>query len=249
MTLVIAHRGSRGTHPENTLPAFQEALQVKADGIELDVHLTKDQELVVIHDETVDRTTNGYGEIQELTLTEIKELDAGSWFSEKFKGTTIPTLQEVLMLLETEKFKGLLNIEIKTDKIQYAGIEAKIAALMKQQVWDFEYLYSSFHFPSLELIAQYDEAVPRAFIMYNSPKKVKKAEDSDLVTAFHPKMTWVVDHLTELGQYHKLIRPWTVNEEAMMQICFRHKLAGIHTDYPKEALRIRNLMQLGEGNG
>ncbi|MFD2387177.1 glycerophosphodiester phosphodiesterase family protein [Enterococcus rivorum] len=74
MTRIIAHRGSKGTHPENTLAAFKEAIRVGADGIELDIHLTKDKQLVVIHDETVDRTTDGVGEINQLTLKEIKSL-------------------------------------------------------------------------------------------------------------------------------------------------------------------------------
>ncbi|MFQ7237389.1 MAG: glycerophosphodiester phosphodiesterase family protein, partial [Enterococcus hulanensis] len=89
MTVIIAHRGSAGTHPENTLPAFMEAVRTGADGIELDVHLTADQQLVVIHDESVDRTTDGKGLIRELTLEEIKELDAGSWFDEKYQATKI----------------------------------------------------------------------------------------------------------------------------------------------------------------
>ena len=81
MTKIFAHRGSKGTHPENTLTSFKEAVRVGSDGIELDVHLTKDGHLVVIHDETVDRTTNGTGEIRNLTLAKIKAMDAGSWFS------------------------------------------------------------------------------------------------------------------------------------------------------------------------
>ncbi len=100
MTKIFAHRGSKGTHPENTLASFKEAVRVGSDGIELDVHLTKDGHLVVIHDETVDRTTNGTGEIRALTLAEIKELDAGSWFNETFAGEKIPTLEEVLLLLK-----------------------------------------------------------------------------------------------------------------------------------------------------
>ena len=93
MTKIFAHRGSKGTHPENTLASFKGAVRVGSDGIELDVHLTKDGQLVVIHDETVDRTTNGTGEIRTLTLAEIKEFDAGSWFKSDFAGEKIPTLE------------------------------------------------------------------------------------------------------------------------------------------------------------
>ena len=99
MVQIFAHRGSSGTHPENTLPAFAEAVRVNADGIELDVHLTEDGELVVIHDEEVDRTTNGKGLVREKTLEEIKKLNAGLWFNDKFPAAKIPTLKEVLDLL------------------------------------------------------------------------------------------------------------------------------------------------------
>ena len=122
MTKIFAHRGSKGTHPENTLASFKEAVRVGSDGIELDVHLTKDGHLVVIHDETVDRTTNGTGEIRNLTLAEIKAMDAGGWFHNKYAGEKIPTLEEVLLLLTELGFNGQLNIELKTDVIQYKGL-------------------------------------------------------------------------------------------------------------------------------
>lgn len=94
--LVVAHRGSSGEAPENTLPAFELARAQGADAIELDVRLTADGHFVVIHDATVDRTTNGRGEVGSLTLAEIKALDAGSWFDPAFAGTQVPTLVEVL---------------------------------------------------------------------------------------------------------------------------------------------------------
>ncbi len=96
---ICAHRGAMETHPENTLAAFKEAVFLGAHMIEFDVRLTKDGHLVILHDETVDRTTNGMGKISELTLHEVKQLDAGSWKSEIFTGEKIPTLQEVLIVL------------------------------------------------------------------------------------------------------------------------------------------------------
>ena len=109
MTKIFAHRGSKGTHPENTLTSFKEAVRVGSDGIELDVHLTKDGHLVVIHDETVDRTTNGTGEIRNLTLAKIKAMDAGSWFHNTYAGEKIPTLEEVLLLLKELGFLDQLR--------------------------------------------------------------------------------------------------------------------------------------------
>lgn len=107
-----AHRGAMETHPENTLPAFEAAINVGAHMIELDLWLTKDKQMVVIHDNTVDRTTNGSGNIANLTLSEIKKLDAGSWKSPKFKGVQIPTFEEVLKIMPRNIW---LNIHIKED--------------------------------------------------------------------------------------------------------------------------------------
>ena len=119
MLQIYAHRGSSGTHPENTLPAFAEAVRVGADGIELDVHLSKDGYLIVMHDEEVDRTTNGKGLIREKTLEELKKLNAGGKFSKEFPAAKVPELREVLGLLLQKNYRGMLMIEIKTDQYEY----------------------------------------------------------------------------------------------------------------------------------
>lgn len=126
MLQIYAHRGSSGTHPENTLPAFAEAVRVGADGIELDVHLSKDGYLIVMHDEEVDRTTNGKGLIREKTLEELKKLNAGGKFSKEFPAAKVPELREVLGLLLQKNYRGMLMIEIKTDQYEYPGIEEKL---------------------------------------------------------------------------------------------------------------------------
>lgn len=105
--LIFAHRGVKGTHPENTMIAFQEAERIGAHGIELDVHLSKDGELVVIHDETVDRTTNGIGLVSEKTVEELQALDAGSHKDASFHEAKIPTLREVFIWLSTTNFQLL----------------------------------------------------------------------------------------------------------------------------------------------
>lgn len=107
---VQAHRGASGYAPENTLPAFQLAVDMNADGIECDIHFSKDEHFIVCHDETVDRTSNGTGTISEMTLAEIKALDFGSKFDAKFAGTTAPTLEE---MLDVVKGMNVINIEIK----------------------------------------------------------------------------------------------------------------------------------------
>ena len=107
---LCAHRGAMDTHPENTLPAFREAIKCGAHMIEFDVYLTKDKRLVVIHDSTVDRTTDGKGKVAELTFDEIRALDAGSWKSPEFKGEKIPTLKETLAVMPKNIW---LNVHLK----------------------------------------------------------------------------------------------------------------------------------------
>lgn len=109
---VCAHRGASVTHPENTLPAFREAIRLGAHMIEFDVRMTKDSEPVIMHDATVDRTTNGSGKVCELMLAELKELDAGAWKDAKFEGTKVPTLTEALEIMPKNIW---LNIHLKGD--------------------------------------------------------------------------------------------------------------------------------------
>jgi len=110
---ISAHRGAMNTHPENTLPAFEEAVRLQAQMIELDVRMTKDKKLVILHDETVDRTTNGTGKIEDLTLQKVKQLDAGSWKSGEFKDVKIPTFSEALAVMPNDIW---LNVHLKGGK-------------------------------------------------------------------------------------------------------------------------------------
>ena len=110
LPLVIAHRGDLSRAPENTIPAFRRAMEAGADGVELDVRLTKDSQLVVFHDRNLDRTSNGKGPVNQSTLAEIRSLDVGSWFSPKFQGETAPTLDEVFESLPPDY---LINVEMK----------------------------------------------------------------------------------------------------------------------------------------
>ena len=121
---IYAHRGSSGTHPENTFAAFLDAAKLPIHGIEFDVHMTKDGELVVIHDEKIDRTSNGTGFVKDMTLAELRNYDFGSWFSYQFKGELIPTVYEVLQIFSETTHH--LNIELKSDVINYPGMTEKV---------------------------------------------------------------------------------------------------------------------------
>ena len=147
-TWAIAHRGASDKYPENTLLAFEQALVQKADGVECDVHLTADGEVVVIHDATVDRTTDGHGAVRDLTLEKLGKLDAGSWKSGRFAGQRIPTLCEVVELVHG---RAQLFVEIKDDSAELAGrvVEELRRCGVEGQAWLF-----TAHNPTLEVLRQ-----------------------------------------------------------------------------------------------
>ncbi|MGH7411421.1 MAG: glycerophosphodiester phosphodiesterase family protein, partial [Candidatus Methylomirabilis sp.] len=128
MTLNIAHRGASALAPENTMAAFEKAIELGADVIELDLHLTRDGELVVIHDDTLDRTTDGRGPVHGRSLEEIRRLDAGRWFGQAFAGERIPTLSEVL-----DRFAGKipLALEVKAGSAFFPGIEERLVSALR----------------------------------------------------------------------------------------------------------------------
>ena len=149
-TRILGHRGASAYAPENTLYAFRLAMEQGADGVELDVHLSRDGELVVIHDERVDRTTNGQGFVKDMTLAELKELDASNG-KEGFANARIPTLAEVYGLFAGTRH--LINVEIKTDIMDYPGICEKLIALEDVMHMNGRIIYSSFnHYTVKEML-------------------------------------------------------------------------------------------------
>lgn len=153
---IWAHRGCSQMYPENTLLSFRKAIEIEGlAGIELDIQLTKDDYIAVCHDETVDRTTNGTGELKNFTLAQLKELkiDAGNGEYEH-----IPTIEEVLDLLDDKMRNGMkLNIELKNSRIAYEGMEDKIIELIHRRGLQESVVYSSFNALSLERIRSIDK--------------------------------------------------------------------------------------------
>lgn len=238
-TQIFAHRGASGAFPENTWPAFEAAVKAGVDGIELDVHLSKDNQLIVMHDETVDRTTNGSGRIMDMTLAEIKELDAGAKFPTKSIFAAVPTFTEVLALLAEKNFSGILNVEIKTDVLEYPGIEEALAAVVSRRKVDFQMIFSSFRLSTLEAFHGLVPEAELAYIIRLEEEKTKLVEKTPYLQGLHPKITWLHEHKRSPAAYPKPIRTWTVNKEADMRFCFDHQIAGFFTNYPALAMKIR----------
>jgi len=172
--LIQAHRGYSGKYPENTLISFEKAIEAGADMVEFDLHLSKDEKLFVIHDSSVDRTTDGNGDLKDLSYKEIKKLDAGSWFDDKYYGIEIPTFSETLSTL---KNKAIASIEIKTEfsgyKIWRKMINKIIKTIDDWQMWD-EVMFISFDFQPLLAIMQRRPQAFTGFIDYRKGEEVKK---------------------------------------------------------------------------
>lgn len=241
-TNIYAHRGAKGTTPENTIAAFKEALRMESDGIELDVHLSKDREPVVIHDETVNRTTNGSGEVQDMIVADLKKLDAGSWFHSSFKGEQIPTLKEVLLLLKDAEFLGTLNIELKTDQIPYEGLEQRVVDVINEVNVSFQIVFSSFSLASLERMKQVNPTAPCALLFSKVSLARPTFPDGQPFEAWHPRYTIVPSFVRGKDPIPPL-RVWTVNKRIHMAYCFLNGVDTIITDYPERAIKIRKLLQ------
>ncbi len=241
MTDIIAHRGSKGTRPENTLLAFKEASKCGVDGIELDVQLTKDKQVVVIHDEKVDRTTDGVGYVEQMMLHEIKSLDAGSWFSPDYKNERIPLFKEVLTLLKELDFNGFLNIEFKTDKIQYEGIEKLVIKELEDTKFENKVIFSSFSKKTIANLEALHLNGAKAFISHGWLSDQRYLSREKEITGYHPKLSWIKRREKWLCELNQEVRPWTVNKEEDMRWCLNHHLSGFFTDFPKKAIEVKRI--------
>lgn len=236
-SLIFGHRGACGYAPENTLEAFRLALQQGADGYELDVHMTKDGELVVIHDETVDRTTDGTGLIRDLTLKQIKALDA-SCGKEAYRGAKVPTLREALELVQGTRY--IVNVEIKTDEWFYPELEEKILALVKELGLEEQVIYSSFNHFTLQKIRALKPDAKTGMLFGDIMVRPWEYAKPLQVDFLHPmKMNiWVENFAEETYKAGCGINMWTINDEETMLRCLDCG-AGIITNYPDVAVRLR----------
>lgn len=237
-TAIFAHRGSKANRPENTLAAFEEAARVQSDGIELDVHLTKDQEVVVMHDEKVNRTTNGTGQIKQFTLRDLQELDAGSWFSGNYRKEKVPTLKEVLELLSD--YSGVINIELKTDRNVYPGIEERVVRIVDAYRANLPVVYSSFNHESLIRLKKTDASADVALLLWERLAEPWRYTQQVGATAQHLwEPSAFSDTAKQLHQHNIKVRAWTVNKPKHMQLAFQMRLDALITDYPEVALDLR----------
>lgn len=160
---IFAHRGLSGFYPENTMLAFKKCLDLDIYGIELDVQKSKDNHLVVIHDETVDRTFKGSGYIKDMTLNELKSLNSSTEIYENNEDCKIPTLREVLTLFKPTPF--IINIELKNNKVRYKNLELDVIALVKELKMEKQVIISSFRFKSIKKVSKICPKIKTAYLI------------------------------------------------------------------------------------
>jgi len=238
--VIFAHRGASAHAPENTLAAFELALAQKADAIELDVKLSADGQVVVIHDPTVDRTTGSHGRVKDLSLAQLRSLDAGSFFSEKYKGEKIPTLEEVF---ETVGKHTFINVELTNYNTRHDQLVETVCMLVKKFSLQKRVMFSSFFASNLSKARAYLPGVPRGLLAFGG---LLGAWARSFGFAFgryhalHPNLKDVTSQ--QVQRVHRLnrrIHVWTVNAEDDMRRLFHWGVDAIFTDDPQLAVQVR----------
>ena len=227
----VAHRGASSYAPENTQAAFQKGLELGADFLECDVHLSKDGELIIMHDDKVDRTTNGKGFVKDMTLAELKELDAGQGFGARFSEEKIITLDELL-----DEFYGEIGllIEIKNAS-QYPGIEEKIAALLEEYDDISSIIVQSFDVESMRKMHALLPELQIAILMKASTilPSAKKIED---LTSFATYINFNVSYINKrivdrVHTYGGKVLVWSKKDHLLIAKAFQYGVDGIITDF------------------
>ncbi len=240
-TIIIAHRGASAYAPENTMAAFRKAVEMSADGIEFDVKCTRDGEMVIIHDQTLERTTNGLGKVIEKNLDDLRALDAGSSFSEEFKGEKIPLLSEVL---EEFSNKLLINIELTNYASIRDGLAEKAAGLVKKMGNEESVIFSSFHPYNLIVCRRILPKVPGALLAL--PGKIGWIFRSNLMKWISPEIIHPFykdidrQYIEKQHRANRKVNVWTVNTEEEIKKMLQNNVDGIITDDPILAKKLIN---------
>ncbi len=231
-TLVWAHRGASGYAPENTMPAFEKAIEMGADGIELDVQLTKDGELVVIHDETIDRTSDGSGWVKDLTYAKLARYNYNKTHPE-YANAKIPTLEEVYALV---KPTGLtVNVELKSGEIFYPELEERVLDLTARMGMEERVIYSSFNHYSIQKIKELDSEAKTGMLYSDGIiNPVSYASYVVGADAMHPALynLQFPGYMRDCRKHGKKVHVWTVNEEQDMRRVCEMRVDAMITNYP-----------------
>lgn len=235
--VVFAHRGDLAHAPENTLPSFTQALQKGADGVELDAKLTSDGQVVVIHDPTVDRTTDGTGRVASLSMDEIRSLDAGAWFDKKFNSTRVPLLEEVFEAVGKDK---LINVELTNYTTPRDGLVGKVCDLIKKHNNQNQIIFSSFYTSNLKMAAQYLPEIPRGLLAMPGIAGLWSRSFGFMFgdyQALHPFISNASrEQVQRVHRIKRRVHVWTANSPEEITQLNDWGVDGIFTDDPQSAL-------------
>ncbi len=236
--IILAHRGDKSFAPENTLPSFAQAIQKGADGVELDAKLTADGHIIVIHDPTLNRTTNGSGKVASFTLEEIRKLDAGAWFDEKFRGTRVPLLEEVFETVGKDK---LINIELTNYSTPHDGLTFKVCELIKRHNNQGQIIFSSFFASNLKIAAQALPGVPRGLLAMPGIVGLWARSFGFMFgdyQALHPYITSTSrEQMQRAHRLKRRVHVWTANTPEEITRLKEWGADGIFTDDPATAVQ------------
>ena len=237
---IYAHRGFSGYYPENTILAFKKCLGLKIQGVEFDVHKTKDEKLVVIHDETIDRTFNGCGFIKDFTLNELKNFNSSKKDFENNSECKIPTLEEVIeIFLHTNL---ILNIELKTDNIHYENIELDVINVIKKYNIQDKVILSSFNPDSIKICNAIDSSINTGILYDYKNLYITDLAKKLNANFIHPSVKFTDEIL--VNNCHKnnfKINVYTANTKKDMHTLINLKVDGIFTNYPNKLSKILQL--------
>ncbi len=226
---VIAHRGASGHTPENTMAAFERAVQLGAPFIETDLHLTRDAHFVAIHDATLERTTNGRGNVHDFTLHELRRLDNGLWYDRAFMGQRIPTLEEILEF--ARKHDVVFYLEVKYDSA-WGMHHALVGALRKEQD-AARTIVISFDAATLESVRKLDASVMTGLLLEAKDMDATKRAVEVGARQLCPKFSIVTrDFVHEAHRADLHVATWTVNQAEDMRALIAAGVDGIMTDFP-----------------
>ncbi len=216
--LIIGHRGAAGYEPENTLRSFQKALELSVDMIELDIHSSKDGQLMVIHDNTLSRTTNGHGLVSAYTKKELQHLDAG-------RGEKIPTLDDVY---ECVAGKARINVEVKAPHI-----EKKVVDWLREHNAYDQILVSSFNQEALLTINGYEPRIKTALLFEGIPYNLSELLAELRVVAYNPSKDFLLpEHITIAHNQGCDVYVYTIDEPDEISCWKSHGVDGIISNYP-----------------
>ncbi len=226
-----AHRGFSGHYPENTMLAFEKALDAGCEGIEFDVHLTKDHHLVIIHDENIDRTSNQKGLVKDMTYKELCNVDFSYKYAGQFGFQKIPTLREYFELVKEKNI--ITNIELKTGVYEYPGIEKAVYDMICEYQLQKKVIISSFNHHSVMRMKNIDSKIECGFLTETWILDAGAYVCSHGIEAYHPDFHMLTKkETTDLKNHHIKINTWTVNEEADILDMIHKEVDGIISNYP-----------------